>query len=343
VHVDIAPRWHADRITAVQRKRARFAIDDCDIRWIKVLDADARTAHRLLIGSGCQVVINLPNDSRRDAMDYLKPTEVVTSMVEAGTRKGALQVSDLLVRGALSGAILGISTLLAVTAAVQTNVPLVGALIFPVGFVMIVLLGLELVTGSFAVLPVAQLDGKITFSATLRNWGWSFVGNLAGSMLFAVLAWSALTMFGETPAGPVGDRIAAIADAKTLAYSAHGGSGWATAFVKAMLCNWMVCMGVVMGLVAQSTISKIVAAWLPILMFFALGYEHAVVNMFVIPAGMLLGAKTTAASWWMWNQVPVTLGNIVGGFVFTGLALYVTYRTRSARAEPMREPARATP
>ena len=87
-------------------------------------------------------------------MDYLKPAEVVNAMIEAGARKAALSVSDLLVRGALAGAILGIATSLAITASVQTGVPLVGALIFPVGFVMIVLLNLELVTGSFAVLPM---------------------------------------------------------------------------------------------------------------------------------------------------------------------------------------------
>jgi len=158
-----------------------------------------------------------------------------------------------------------------------------------------------------------------------------------------VLAWGASTMFGEIPGGPVGDRIAAIADAKTLGYAGHGGAGWAAAFVKAVLCNWMVCMGVVMGFVAQSTISKIVAAWLPITIFFALGYEHAVVNMFVIPAGMLFGAKTTSSAWWMWNQIPVTLGNLAGGFVFTGLALYATYRTRGVPAELVREGAPALP
>jgi len=266
-------------------------------------------------------------------MDYLKPGEVMAAMIETGTRKGALSVRDLLVRGALSGGILGIATTLAITAVVQTGVPLVGAIIFPVGFVMIVLLGLELVTGSFALLPVAQMDGRITFSATLRNWGWSFLGNLLGSMLFAVLAWGALTMFGETPGGPVADRIAAIADTKTLAYAAHGGAGWAAAFVKAMLCNWMVCMGVVMAVIGQSTLSKIVAAWIPITIFFGLGYEHAVVNMFVIPAGMLLGAKTTAGTWWLWNQVPVTLGNFAGGYLMTGLALYVTFRPRSVPVE----------
>src|SRR5262249_54053272 len=107
---------------------------------------------------------------RRSPMDYLKPAEVVSAMVEAGKRKAALSVSDLLVRGALSGAILGIATQLAVTAAVQTGVPLAGALIFPVGFTMIVLLNLELVTGSFAVLPMAQMDNGIRLADTLRNW-----------------------------------------------------------------------------------------------------------------------------------------------------------------------------
>lgn len=276
-------------------------------------------------------------------MDYLKPPEVVTALIEAGTRKAALPVRDLLLRGALSGAILGIATSLAVTAGVQTGAPMVGALIFPVGFVMIVLLNLELVTGSFAVLPMAQMDGAIGVAATMRNWAWAFVGNLVGSLLYAVMLWAALTMFGETPAGPVGDRIAAIADAKTLSYAAHAGAGWATAFVRAMLCNWMVCMGVVMAVVAQSTISKIVAAWIPITIFFGLGYEHAVVNMFVIPAGMLLGAKTTAATWWVWNQIPVTLGNFAGGYLMTGLALYMTFRTRAAKLEPVSKAVAATP
>ena len=276
-------------------------------------------------------------------MDYLKPAEVVTAMIEAGTRKAALSASDLLVRGALSGAILGIATHLAITAAVQTGVPLVGALIFPVGFVMIVLLNLELVTGSFAVLPMAQMDERIRFGDTLRNWAYSCAGNLIGSLLYAGLAWGALTMFGDAAGGPVGDPIAAIADSKTVAYAAHGGAGWAAAFAKAMLCNWMVCMGVVMSVVAQSTVSKVVAAWLPICIFFGLGYEHAVVNMFLIPAGMLLGSKATLETWWLWNQIPVTLGNLVGGFLFTALALYSTYRTRVAKPTPVADKAHAMP
>jgi formate/nitrite transporter FocA (FNT family) len=70
----------------------------------------------------------------------------------------------------------------------------------------------------------------------------------------------------------------------------------------------------------------IAATWLPIFTFFALGFEHTVVNMFIIPAGMMLGAKVSVWDRWVWNQIPVTLGNLVGGFVFTGLALYTTFK-----------------
>jgi formate/nitrite transporter FocA (FNT family) len=78
-------------------------------------------------------------------------------------------------------------------------------------------------------------------------------------------------------------------------------------------------------------VGKIAAAWLPIVTFFAQGFEHTVVNMFIIPTGMLMGAKVSIFQWWVWNQIPVTLGNIVGGLLFTGLALYATYRP----AEPV--------
>jgi formate/nitrite transporter len=232
-------------------------------------------------------------------------------------------------RPRLAGAILGVATSLAITASAQTGLPIVGALIFPVGFVMIVLLGLELVTGNFAVMPLGQLRHTVTTTEVLRNWTWVFVGNLLGSLAYGVLLAATLTMTWSTPAGGIAEKIVAAAELKTLAYASHGAAGLATAFIKAMLCNWMVCMGVVMGLVASSTVSKIVAAWLPITVFFAHGFEHAVVNMFLIPTGMLLGAKTGLPEWWLWNQIPVTLGNFAGGFLFTGLALYVTYGVKA--------------
>ena len=94
----------------------------------------------------------------------------------------------------------------------------------------------------------------------------------------------------------------------------------------------MVRLGIVAAHVAPtSTIGKIACAYMPIFIFFAQGFEHSVVNMFVIPTGMMMGAKITFSEWWLWNQIPVTLGNLVGGFVFTGLALYITHKPRSWR------------
>jgi formate/nitrite transporter len=269
-------------------------------------------------------------------MDYAKPADIVVSMIDASVKKLALAPRDLLIRGAISGALLGASTSLAFGAAVTTGQPLVGALVFPVGFVMIVLLGLELVTGSFALLPLAPLEGKSSWNAVISNWAWVFLGNLLGSMLFGALLAIALTNMGTTAPAGVAARIIAVAEAKTVANEALGTAGIVSVVVKAILCNWLVCLGVVMAMTSSSTVGKIVAAWLPIVTFFAQGFEHAVVNMFVIPTGMLMGAKVSLYQWWVWNQIPVTLGNILGGFLFTGLALYATYK-------PVKEPVTASP
>ena len=258
-------------------------------------------------------------------MDSLKPADIVDNMIQAGTAKAGLGAFDLLVRGALSGALLGFATSLAIGATVQTGQAIVGALIFPVGFVMIVLLGLELVTGSFALLPLALLRGRASPGTILVNWSWVFGGNLLGSVLYAGLLVIALTMAGQIEPSGIAARIVQIAEAKTTGYAHFGAAGMLSVFVKAKLCNWMVCLGVVMAMSSTSTIGRIVAAWMPILVFFAQGFEHSVVNMFIIPAGMMMGAKVSLADWWVWNQIPVTLGNLVGGLVFTGLALYVTY------------------
>ena len=266
-------------------------------------------------------------------MDYAKPTEVVSAMIESGRNKLRLEPPDLLIRGALSGALLGTATSFAFTGAVSTGQPLVGAIIFPVSLVMIVILGLELVTGSFALLPLARLERHASVGSIMTNLGWVFIGNLIGSLAYGVLLAIALTnMWTIAPVG-VAARIIATAEAKTIAYEAMGFAGLVTAFVKAILCNWLVCMGVVMAMTSTSTLGKIVGAWLPISVFFAQGFEHSVVNMFIIPTGMLMGAKITVAEWWVWNQIPVTLGNMVGGFIFTGLALYLTHRPKRSVAQ----------
>ena len=261
-------------------------------------------------------------------MDYKKPADVVAAMIQSGTDKIGLTGMDLLIRGSLSGAILGFGTTLAITATVQTGLGIVGAAIFPACFVIVVVLGLELVTGSFAVLPAAYFDRKISLPAMLGNLAIVFIGNLLGALLYALMFWISITNFGHTATSPVASAIIKIAEAKTLGYAQFGPAGIATAFTKGILCNWMVTLGVVMSLSSSSTVGKILAAWLPIFIFFAQGFEHAVVNMFVIPAGMMLGAKVTMGDWWLWNQIPATIGNLVGGVVFTALALHLTHRRK---------------
>jgi len=253
-------------------------------------------------------------------MAYVKPETVVDQMIQAGAQKSRLPVRDLLVRGFLAGALLGFATTLAFTASLQTRVGLVGALVFPVGFVMIVLLGMELVTGNFAVVPLALREQRATVGALMSNWSWVFIGNLLGAMFYAVLF--TLTLL---PDAEIARQLVGVSEAKTLGYAKLGAHGQLIAVSKAILCNWMVTLGVVMALTSQSTGGKILAMWLPITTFFGQGFEHSVVNMFVVPAGILLGAHVTVRDWWLWNQIPVTLGNLVGGFVCTGLALYMTH------------------
>jgi formate transporter len=258
-------------------------------------------------------------------MDYVKPSELAATMIETGRNKLNLAPHDLVIRGAFAGALLGAATSLALTGTVSTGQPLVGALIFPVSLVMIVLLGLELVTGSFGLLPLPWLEQQVTPRTIIANWSWVFLGNLLGSIAYGGLLAIALTNMGTLAPSGVAAKLVQVAEAKTIGYAALGAAGLVTAFVKGILCNWLVCLGVVMGMTTNSTVGKIAAIWLPIFTFFAQGFEHAVVNMFVIPTGMMLGAKVTVSDWWLWNQIPVTLGNLVGGFVFTGLALYMTH------------------
>lgn len=258
-------------------------------------------------------------------MDFVKPAEVLQSMVEAGESKARMNRVQMLIRGFLAGAILAFATTLAYTAVSQTSVGLAGALIFPAGFVIIILLGLELVTGNFAMLPLAVLKRRITWMDMLRNYFWVITGHLIGCAFYALLYGLTITKMGTDMSNPLIQTLIQTSEAKTLGYQHLGGAGIVLVIIKAILCNWMVALGAVMAMTSTSTLGKIVAMWLPITIFFAQGFEHAVVNMFVIPAGMMLGAQVSLADWWLWNQIPVLLGNLIGGAVFTGLGLYAAH------------------
>lgn len=256
-------------------------------------------------------------------MDYVNSDEAVKQVALAGEKKTHLSAKKIVISGILSGALLSIATTLAFNATIQTGLPIVGALIFPTGFVLISLLNLELVTGSFAVVPLSYMRNKAKMQAMIRYLVLAFIGNLIGSLIYAALFTLSATEFGTIASSPMIDQVIQATEGKTLAYQSIGAKGLMVVFIRAILCNWMVATGAVIGSLSKSTIGKIVAMWLPILIFFGQGFEHLVVNMSVIPMGMMMGANVGMAEWWLWNLIPVTIGNIVGALLFVAIPLHI--------------------
>ncbi|MCS3904250.1 formate/nitrite transporter [Methylohalomonas lacus] len=274
-------------------------------------------------------------------MSYLTPPEFVNKMVDAGESKVFMSTRDTLIRAIMAGAILAVAVCFAVTAAVQTGMPIVGALIFPVGFSILNLMGFDLVTGVFALVPLALLDKRkgVTFGGMMRNWGLVFIGNFIGAFTVAVLIGITLTNSFTTEANAVGQAFAGAAEARSVGFSEHGAAGMLEVFVRGILCNWFVSLGVVGAMLSKSVSGKVIAMWMPIVIFFGLVFEHAVVNMYLFPLGMMMGGELTVMDWLIWNEIPVVLGNIVGGLLFTGMALYATH----SRTAPPRKPVSMSP
>jgi formate/nitrite transporter len=265
-------------------------------------------------------------------MSYVKPDQLIDAIVHSGVDKSNLTVPQMVARGTLAGAILGAATTVALTAAEQTGLPIVGAVLFPVGFVMIILLGLELVTGSFALIPLAVMEGRTNVAKCVTNFSVVIASHIVGAALYGALYVTAITYAGTETSDPMVQAIVHLAEHKVLPYEAVGFGGIVVVIIKAMLCNWMVAIGTIISYSSSSTAGKILAMWLPVTTFFSLGLEHAVVNMFVIPAGMMLGADISFGQWWGWNQAPVLVGNLLGALLFTALPLYFSHRTRINRA-----------
>ena len=267
-------------------------------------------------------------------MAYLNPAEFVTKMVDSGESKLLMSTRDTLIRSYMAGAILALAAAFAVTVTVNTGNPLIGAMLFPVGFIMLYLMGFDLLTGVFTLAPLAVMDKRpgATWGGVMRNWGLVFCGNFAGALTVAVFMAIILTFgFSEAP-GAVGEKLGHIGEGRTLGYSAHGAAGMLTLFVRAVMCNWMVSTGVVGAMISTTVSGKVIAMWMPIMLFFAMGFEHSVVNMFLFPSGLMLGGNFSVMDYFIWNEIPVVLGNIVGGLAFTGLTLYTTH----ARTAPQR-------
>lgn len=268
-------------------------------------------------------------------MAYLTPEEYTTKAVDAGASKVLMSTRDTLIRSGMAGATLALAAAFAVTITVQTGEPLAGAVLFPVGFVLLYLLGFDLLTGVFMLAPLALLDKRpgVTWRGVLRNWSLVFVGNFAGAVLVAVMM--AITFTFAFSVGPdeVGRELGTIGEDRTVGYADEGAAGMLTLFIRAVLCNWMVCVGVVAAMMSTTVGGKVVAMWLPIMVFFYMGFEHSIVNMFLFPSGLLLGGDFTIGDYLLWNEIPTVVGNLVGGLAFVGLTLYSTHiRTAPERS-----------
>jgi len=267
-------------------------------------------------------------------MSYVQPAEFATKMVDAGEAKVFMSTKDTLIRAYMAGAILALAAAFAVTVAVNTGEFLIGALLFPVGFCTLYLLGFDLLTGVFTLVPLALLDKRsgVTVKGMLRNWGLVFVGNFAGAMTVAVFMAIIFTTGFSTEPNAVGQRIGVIGESRTVGYAEAGMAGMLTLFVRAVMCNWMVSTGVVAAMMSTSVSGKIMAMWMPILIFFYLGFEHSIVNMFLFPSGILLGGEFTWFDYLFWNEIPTVVGNLVGGLTFVGAMIYSThYKTAPGR------------
>lgn len=268
-------------------------------------------------------------------MAYLAPAEFVTKMVDAGESKLLMSTRDTLIRSYMAGAILALAAAFAVTITVNTGNPLLGAVLFPVGFVMLYLLGFDLLTGVFTLAPLAVLDKRpgATWGGVMRNWTLVFFGNFAGAFTVAVFM-AIIFTFGFTEApNAVGLKIGTIGEGRTVGYANHGGAGMLTLFIRGVMCNWMVSTGVVAAMMSTSVSGKTIGMWMPIMVFFYMGFEHSIVNMFLFPSGLLLGGKFTFMDYLLWNEIPTVIGNLVGGLTFVGATLYSThYKTAPKRA-----------
>jgi len=265
------------------------------------------------------------------------PKEVAQNYLATGVAKTKYTIPKMLLLGVLAGmfiALAGVgSTIAPATVASASLAKLVGAAVFPTGIIMVVIAGSELFTGNcLLIIPVMQREIKIR--AMIKNWVFVYIGNFIGSLIIALL-----TVYGGTFS--LFTNAASVNLIKTAVSKVS--LSFTDAMFRGILCNFLVCIGVWMAFAAKDVVGKIAALFLPIMLFVLSGFEHSVANMFFIPAGLFasyspayLTAYTTATgasgvgalTWgtlFTKNLIPVTIGNIIGGAVFVGLAYWYIY------------------
>lgn len=258
-------------------------------------------------------------------IEAYRPAEIARRIEDAGVDKAGLPLLSLCTLGMLAGFFIALGAMfyLSVLAGADAGygpVRLAAGVAFSLGLILVIVGGAELFTGN-ALIVMAWVDGLVTLSALLRNWGIVYVANLAGAGLAVILAVGA--GLHEEPIG----RVAIAAAAKKVALSN------VELFARGILCNALVCLAVWLSFAARDIAGKLCAIIVPIAAFVALGFEHSIANMFLLPFVKVAGA-TLALSDILRNLAWVTLGNVIGGGGGVAMTYWAAYRTKTNQVDP---------
>lgn len=247
-------------------------------------------------------------------LDAYKPAEIFRLIEEAGVAKTKLPIVSVMALGCLAGAFIAFGALffLAVLSGADASfgpVRMLAGIAFSLGLILVIIGGAELFTGN-ALLVMAWVDGRVTTPAMLRNWTFVYIANFIGAAGMAVLV-----SFSGLGSGAIGQTAAKIAAQKAALPAME-------LLVRGILCNALVCLAVWLSFAARDAASKVLVIIFPIAAFVALGFEHSIANMFLLPFAMLAGAAISISDV-AFNLLLVTIGNIIGGS--GGVAL--SYRT----------------
>lgn len=272
----------------------------------------------------------------------LSPSQVAQNYAQVGAGKATRPTSHLIVLGILAGVLIalgGAATNTAVCGVDNAGIAkTICALIFPFGLGMVILMGAELFTGN-CLMVSSLLDRRCTLAGMMRSWVIVYLANFAGSLLVA----AACAWFGQM------DLSGGLLGAYTIKVAAAKCSlSFPNALVLGILCNLLVCLGVLMAMSAKDNTGKILSAYLPIAFFVLCGFEHCVANMYYISAGLMAKAVSayaqqaaamgvdlsalTVPSFLLNNLLPVTIGNILGGAALACLMWFVHLRDRKPAA-----------
>jgi formate transporter len=271
-----------------------------------------------------------------------KPVEIIQQAGDSGRYKADLGTLNFLVRSFMAGLFIaaggGLCTVC--STGLEASVgpgfrALVTGSVFPVGLIAIVLTGMSLFTGDTMLIPMAIFQRKTTWKKMFNAWFWVYIGNFVGSLFWAYLmAVGPFVKGGGPELTAFGANAIAMAEAKVLPYMAAGTAGYWSAFMKAVGCNLLVNVAILLAFSSKEMVGKVFGIWFPIMAFVSSGLEHSVANMYFIPTAIMLGSKVTWLQFIQWNLVPVTLGNIAGGFLFIGAVYYYSFRKEISAVAP---------